>query len=165
MDGWYSKRMEVRSRAFAATLLFGAPLLAGAVGALATTGAPDFYSALAKPSWAPPPQVFGPVWGVLYLLMGAAAFLVWKAHGWTESLLLFRAQLVFNALWSWLFFYFRLGTASLIDIVLLLLMILALAVWFFRLRPLAGVLLVPYAGWVGFATALNYAIVAANPTL
>lgn len=153
------------STAAAALLLFGAPILTGAAGALATMRAPSFYAALVKPSWAPPPSLFGPVWTALYLLMGVAAFLVWRRHGWNGALLLFLVQLVPNGLWSWLFFRWQLGAASIADIALLWVMIAALIVWFFRLRPLSAALLLPYLAWVTFAAALNIAIVRATPSL
>ncbi|HSP15319.1 MAG TPA: TspO/MBR family protein [Thermoanaerobaculia bacterium] len=154
--------------AIAAIVLIGAPLVAGAAGAFATTRAPEFFAQLAKPSWAPPASVFGPVWTALYILMGVAAFLVWRTHGSAGArgaLILFGAQLIVNALWSWLFFRWRLGIASTADIALLWLLLVALVIWFVRLRPLAGVLLLPYLAWVTFATALNVAIVRANPDL
>ena len=152
----------------AIALLIGAPLAAGAIGAIASVNAPSFYTGLNQPSWAPPPSVFGPVWTALYLLMGIAAFLVWRTRGWEGArgaLTLFLVQLVFNAIWSWLFFHWRLGTASCADIVVLLILVAALTVWFLRIRPLAGALLVPYAAWVTFATALNFSIVRMNPAM
>src|SRR5204863_341151 len=78
---------------------------AGAVGAAATVNAPTFYAQLNQPSWAPPASVFGPVWSTLFVLMGIAAWLVWRSPGSRRMALgLFGVQLVFNALWSWLFF-------------------------------------------------------------
>src|SRR5690348_5660064 len=89
-----------------------ATLAAGAVGALATRQAPAFYAGLVKPAWAPPGWLFGAVWTALYVAMGLAAWLVWRQAGWagaTVGLSLFLAQLVCNALWSWLFFTWRRG--------------------------------------------------------
>src|SRR5262245_55373756 len=80
---------------------------AAALGAVASVEAAAFYEQLARPSWAPPPWLFGPVWTILYVLMGVAAWLVWRAHGFEEgkvALTLFVVQLGANALWSWLFF-------------------------------------------------------------
>lgn len=151
--------------ALAAFTLIGAPLAAGAAGAFATAGAPAFYSALPQPSWAPPSWLFGPVWTALYLLMGIAALLVWLRHGWTAALALYFAQLVPNALWSWLFFRWRSGAGSIADIAILWVLIVVLVIWFFRLRPLAGALLAPYLAWVTFASALNVAVVRASPSL
>ena len=82
-----------------------AAFAAAAVGAVASVDAPSFYAQLNKPSWAPPAGVFGPVWTVLYALMGVAAWLVWRSPGPKRAALtLFGAQLAANALWSWLFF-------------------------------------------------------------
>ncbi len=144
---------------------------AGAVGAVASRDASDFYGALTKPSWAPPGWLFGPVWTTLYVLMGVAAWLVWRARPATPSdrasrrrgLALFVGQLALNALWTWLFFAWRRGALAFGEIVLLLLAILVTAWYFARVRPLAAYLLVPYLGWVSFATALTWAVWQRNP--
>jgi translocator protein len=146
-------------------LFIGVSLLAGAAGAFATANAQSFYAQLVQPSWAPPPSLFGPVWTVLYVLMGIAAFLVWRAHGWRGVLTFFLVHLIANALWSWLFFHWHLGTVSIVEIVVLWLMVATLVVVFYRLRPLAAALLLPYLAWVTFATALNITLVRLNPTL
>lgn len=144
---------------------------AGAVGAVASRNAADFYGALAKPAWAPPDWLFAPVWSVLYLLMGIAAWLVWRARPVVpegtrhrqRGLALFVGQLALNALWTWLFFAWRHGAAAFAEIVLLWLA-LALTTWQFgRVRPLAASLLVPYLGWVSFAAALTWAVWQRNP--
>jgi translocator protein len=134
----------------------------GGASALAAGG--DFrsyFDALRKPPLTPPPAVFGPAWTTLYLLMGIAAWLVWRCGINEQSALalgLFVAQLVFNALWSIIFFgSHRLGWA-LLEIALLWLMILATIVAFWRVRPLAGALLLPYLAWVSFAAYLNAGI-------
>lgn len=119
----------------------------------------EWYAELRKPSWNPPGWVFGPVWTVLYVLMGAAAWLVWRKAGISGApvaLGIFVAQLVLNGLWSYLFFGLHRPGAALIDIVALWLLILATLVLFWRVRPLSGSLLIPYLLWVGFASALNY---------
>jgi len=143
-----------------------ASLAAGAVGALATRHAREFYAALVKPAWAPPGWLFGPVWTALYLMMGVAAWLVWRQAGWTAAavgLSLFVAQLLCNALWSWLFFTWRRGGLALADIVLLACLIVATALAFARVRVLAAGLLLPYLAWVMYATALTVALWRANP--
>lgn len=122
------------------------------------------YAAIPTPVWAPPSWVFGPVWTLLYALMGIAAWRVWKARGFsgaTVPLILFFAQLVANALWTPLFFGADLLGWALADIVVLDLLLAATIVAFWRVDRLAGLLLVPYLLWVLFATALNAAIVAA----
>ncbi len=137
-----------------------------AVGAVASIQAKTFYGQLVQPDWAPPPSLFGPVWTVLYGMMGVAAWLVWRSGGFRKNraaLTLFLVHLVFNALWSWLFFAWQRGALAFTDIVVLWLMIAAVLVYFWRVRPLAGALLVPYLLWVSFAAALNYSIWHLNP--
>ncbi len=139
---------------------------ASGIAALASMRAASFYSQLVQPSWAPPSSVFGPVWAILYALMGIAAWLVWRIGGFRagrSALTLFLAQLVANALWSWLFFAWHHGALAFADIVLLWLLIVATLVSFWRMRPLAGALLIPYLLWVCFATALNFSVWKLNP--
>jgi len=139
---------------------------AAAMGAAASVRSAEFYAALAQPAWAPPSAVFGPVWSVLYALMAIAAWLVWersKSVGVRGPITLFMVQLVANALWSWLFFAWRLGGAAFAEIVLLGVLIVATAVSFWRVRALAGALLVPYLLWVTFAAFLNYSVWQLNP--
>jgi benzodiazapine receptor len=143
-------------------------LAAGAVGAVASVDAATFYAELERPSWAPPAWLFGPVWTALYAAMGVAAWLVWrrpKSELRRMALTLFVAQLAANVLWSWLFFAWRLGAWSFAEVVLLWLLILATIVAFYRVRPIAAMLLVPYLAWVGFASALNFTVWRANPDL
>jgi benzodiazapine receptor len=142
--------------------------IAAAAGSLASTQAPDFYAQLVRPSWSPPAWLFGPVWSVLYTLMAVAAWLVWRVGGFAyarTALTLYLVQLVFNALWTWLFFGLQRGGLAFADIVLNGLLIVATLVAFWRIRPLAGALLVPYLLWVTFAAALNYAVWQLNPQL
>lgn len=120
-----------------------------------------WYETLAKPEWTPPPWLFGPVWTALYLAMAVAAWMVWKHAGFDgarAALALFLLQLALNAAWSWLFFGMHKVDLALVDIALLWLAILATMLLFWRVRPLAGALLLPYLLWVSFATALNLAI-------
>ncbi|GAA4821260.1 tryptophan-rich sensory protein [Marinicella pacifica] len=141
---------------------------ASAVGAVASIQAQSFYGELTQPSWAPPGWVFGPVWTTLFALMGVAAWLVWREGGCRKnktSLSLFLVQLVVNALWSWLFFAWHLGAYALIDLIVLWLLIIATLVAFWRVKALAGVLLVPYLLWVSFAGILNYTVWQLNPLI
>lgn len=139
-----------------------------AVGAAASVRAETFYVGLVRPGWAPPGGVFGPVWTLLYTLMAIAAALIWierPARAARFGLAFFTVQLLLNALWSWLFFAWYQGAWAFVDIVLLWLTIAATLVLFWRVRALAGVLLVPYLAWVSFAAALNYAIWQSNPAI
>lgn len=139
-----------------------------ALGAFASSDAESFYAQLRRPSWAPPGSWFGPVWTVLYLLMAFAAWLVWRQPG--QSLrstppILFLAQLAVNALWSWLFFAWRLGGAAFADVVLLLALVAATMISFWPVSRVAALLLAPYLAWVSFATVLTWAVWQANPGL
>jgi tryptophan-rich sensory protein len=140
--------------------------VAAAIGGAASVNAGLFYAQLVRPEWAPPSWVFGPVWTVLYIVIGIAAWLVWRADGFHAArgaLSLFLVQLALNALWSWLFFGWHLGALAFADILLLWVLILATLIAFWRVRALAGWLLVPYLLWVSFASALNYAVWQLNP--
>jgi benzodiazapine receptor len=134
---------------------------AAALGAVASAAAPAVYVTLARPAWAPPPAVFGPVWTVLYLLMAVAAWLVWRTSGVRRArwpLGLYVGQLALNALWTWLFFRWRLVGIALVEILVLALVVAATLAAFYRVRPLAGLMLAPYLAWVTFASALTAAI-------
>jgi tryptophan-rich sensory protein len=147
-----------------------------AVGGLSAVAAGGdfvgYYQRLRKPPFTPPPTAFGPVWTALYLLMGVAAWLVWReglAQRTALALGLFAAQLALNFAWSLIFFGQHRVGAALIEIAVLWLTILATIVAFWSLRPLAGALLVPYLAWVSVATYLNAGIwrlnrLAAEPT-
>jgi tryptophan-rich sensory protein len=140
--------------------------IAAAIGAAASVQAGPFYTQLVRPDWAPPPSIFGPVWTVLYAMMGVAAWLVWRVDGFSaakSALTLFLVQLALNALWSWLFFGWHRGAWAFADIAVLWVLILATVISFWRVKPFAGALLVPYLLWVSFASALNYAVWQLNP--
>lgn len=141
---------------------------AAAVGSAASIQAGPFYTQLIRPEWAPPPGLFGPVWTILYTLIGIAAWLVWRVGGFRAArtaLTLFLVQLAVNALWSWLFFGWQRGGLAFADIILLWALIVATLVSFWRIRPLASALLIPYLLWVSFASALNYSVWRLNPQI
>lgn len=122
--------------------------------------APDYYRRLNKPSWAPPPSIFGPVWSVLYALIGTSAWLVARrgGSGSRAALGLWWAQLALNAAWTPIFFGARNRGLALVEILVTWVAIVATTVAFFTRRTAAGLLLLPYLAWVTFASALNYAI-------
>ncbi|EGI78183.1 TspO and MBR like protein [Hylemonella gracilis ATCC 19624] len=139
-----------------------------AVGAVASVEAGSFYRQLLRPEWAPPASAFGPVWTVLYLMMGVAAWLAWRERGAARlglALGMFVAQLIVNALWSWLFFVWHLGAWAFLDALLLLALVAGTMTLFWRIHRLAGLLLLPYLAWVGFASALTWSVWRNNPTL
>ena len=122
-----------------------------------------WYRDLSKPSWNPPGYVFGPVWAVLYVLMGIAFWRVWKAGGGEHPMGLYAAQLVLNFAWSLLFFRARSIKWALLDILALLGVLVATVCSFYSVDPVAGYLLVPYLAWVSFATALTANLYVMNP--
>lgn len=132
---------------------------AAAAGSRFLPGA--WYATLTKPAWNPPAAVFAPVWTVLYASMGVAAWLVWRRAGFVgarAALAAFGVQLVLNALWSYLFFGLHRPGVALADIGALWIVILVVAVLFWRVDWRAGALMVPYLAWVGFASCLNFVL-------
>lgn len=154
--------MEVRNvLKFAIAIMI--PQLAGVVGSVFTMPAiPTWYAGLNRPTFAPPNWVFGPVWTTLFLLMGIAAFLVWRygveRREVRAALGIFCIQLILNTLWSVIFFGFQNPGAALIEIIILWLAILATIIAFACVSRPAAYLLIPYLAWVSFAIVLNYRI-------
>jgi benzodiazapine receptor len=135
--------------------------LAGIIGSVFTVrSVQTWYTTLQKPSFNPPSWLFGPVWTVLYLLMGIAAYLVWT-RGWSASgvktaLAVFVVQLILNSIWSILFFGMRLPRWAFVEILFLWAAIAVTIFMFSKLSQAAALLLVPYILWVSFASVLNY---------
>jgi tryptophan-rich sensory protein len=157
--------VTLRQAALAVSCITG-PLVAGAAVGLLTMGdITGWYATLNKPWFTPPNYVFGPVWTVLYLLMGISLYLVISA-GWEkknkDGVLVFGAQLAANLLWSFLFFGLHSPLAGLACILVLLALIVATIVAFRRVSVTAAWLLVPYLAWVCIATALNAGVVLLN---
>lgn len=159
------QRRTHRLRWSALIVIVAVTFAAAAVGSVASIDAPDFYLSLNRPTWAPPPNVFGPVWSALYLLMAIGAWIVVRVDSWESAkpkMILYGAQLALNSLWTWLFFYWHSGAAAFVDIILLWLLVAATIGAFWRTHKLAGALLLPYIAWVSFATALTWSVWHAN---
>jgi tryptophan-rich sensory protein len=137
-----------------------ATLVVGAAGTFFTEPAiPTWYAGLAKPDFNPPNWVFAPVWTTLYVLMGVAAWRVWRLTGLNSpELILWMSQLTLNFFWSAIFFSLHLILLALVEMALLWLLILITMILFWRRDRIAGLLFVPYLAWVSFAFALNFAI-------
>lgn len=155
--------MKTRLRSVAALAVStGTCLLVGVSGSLVTaTSVREWYPHIQKPWWTPPGAVFGPVWTMLYLLMGVSAWLIWRApvgSARRTALLIFLTHLVFNGAWSFLFFGLRSPGWAALEIVLLWGSIVATMLVFARISRLAAGLLLPYLLWVSYAAALNIAI-------
>jgi len=141
----------------------GASLLAGIIGSFFTAPSiPGWYTTIEKSMLTPPSWVFGPVWTLLYILMGIAAFLVWQkglqSRVVRAALLVFFVQLVLNATWSIIFFGYQNPGLALVDIALLWLAIVCTMKRFYPVSKTAAYLLLPYLLWVSFATYLNFTI-------
>jgi translocator protein len=134
-------------------------MVSGLITAQQVTG---WYVGLNKPSWNPPNWLFGPVWSLLYLLMGIALYLVWSSNGDEQTkqraCWIFGFQLLLNFFWSIIFFKLHLVGLALVEIIMLWFAILATIFAFARVRTLAAWLLVPYISWVSFALILNLTI-------
>ncbi len=137
-------------------------LSAGALGGLATASSVgSWYATLEKPVFNPPSWLFGPVWTLLYIMMGIALFLIWRikdAPGKKRAMMWFWIQLILNALWSPAFFGLESPLLGLVIIVPLWVAILMTIKAFYPINKLAGGLLIPYFLWVSFATILNASI-------
>jgi tryptophan-rich sensory protein len=142
--------------------LLGASAAAEGAGAwLTSRSVATWYPTLVKPLWTPPGWIFGPVWTLLYLLMAVAAWLVWRErlrHPVGPALTLYVVQLIVNVAWSGLFFGLQDPAAGLVGIGVLWVAIGATMTAFWRARRLAAWLLAPYAMWVTYAAALNWAL-------
>jgi len=132
--------------------------LAGFIGSFFTTSSVmTWYPSLIKPSFNPPAWVFGPVWSILYIMIGVSLFLVWTTNKVSKkkAYFVFGVQLVLNALWSIVFFGMQRPALAFLVIVLLWLSIIVNIIEFYKIKKSAGYILFPYLVWVSFAAVLN----------
>ena len=146
------------------------PLMAGVIGSIFTSqSVTTWFQTIEKPSFSPPNWLFGPVWTTLYVLMGVSLFLIWKAISSTTfpkdrrireiaAFIAFGIQLVLNVLWSFLFFGLRSPQLAFVEIIILLISIVVTIAIFSKISKLSAILMLPYAGWVTFASFLNLQI-------
>ena len=136
-----------------------AVILAAVLGSLASTnsGTDSWYLSLNKSELNPPGYVFGIVWPILYVLMMISAFLTYK-----KVFVVFNIQLIFNAVWSWLFFRYQMPIVSLLDIYLLIVMNIYILKLMYHESKIAFLLFLPYVLWISFASYLNLFIVINN---
>lgn len=157
-----------KHKLFALLVSLAAPLVAGAVGnAVTSPYITGWYAELAKPAFNPPNWVFGPVWTLLYILMGLALYFVWtapksKKYDKKKAITAFGVQLALNVLWSVVFFGLQSPWLGVMTIVGLLIGILLTVQLFQPISKKAAYLLVPYVLWVSFATVLNTAVAVLN---
>lgn len=134
----------------------------GAFGAYMTNlSVMNWYQSLAKPNWTPPDWLFGPVWMFLYLLIALTGFLIWKQKA-TGLYGYYAAQLLFNGLWSFLFFALKQPLAAGIDIILIWFFVVLFMWKAWPVRKLYTLLFLPYLLWISYAALLNWAIIFKN---
>lgn len=135
------------------------PLLLGAIaGGFTSQAVPGWFASLNRPSFSPPNWIFGPVWTILYILLGLSLYLIWKQIPSKErnnAILIFSFQMFLNFIWSFVFFYFNQIGLALIVIIGLWLSIILMINRFYKIKPLAAYLNLPYILWVTFASVLN----------
>ena len=148
------------------TSIIGCELVGVAATPFTLSAIPTWYQYLNKPFFSPPNLVFGPVWTMLYFLMGVAAYMVWikdlREKQVKSALSFFIAQLVLNFFWSILFFGLHSPILGLIDILALWTLALITIIKFYKISKTASYLLIPYLLWVSFASLLNLSIVLLN---
>lgn len=153
------KRLKTRHNLLGLFLFIALYLVVSAVGgAITATSVGTWYQTLEKPPFNPPDWVFAPVWTTLYIVMGVAAWRVWRLlslETTRTALTVFGVQLCLNVVWSFLFFGLKRVDLALIEIIILLATIIANTVMFWRIERLAGLLFVPYVAWVVYATIHN----------
>lgn len=140
-------------------LALAIPIGLGSIAGMFTAEAvPEWFATLNSPSFSPPNWLFGPVWTTLYLLMGVSMFLIWKEAPTRKrnlALLVYVVQLLLNFGWSFIFFYYHWLGLALAEIVVLWVSIVLMLVMFYKIKPLAAYLNIPYLLWVTFATVLT----------
>ena len=157
-DGDDTARQGWRSWVVLAAFLGGVFALSAVGGFITAKSVGAWYHSLARPSFNPPDWIFAPVWTVLYITIAVAGWLVWRRSGFgraRDAFVIYALQLACNLTWTVLFFGLHAIGGALIEIVILLAVIVLNAYAFYRIIPVAGLLYVPYALWVGFATILN----------
>lgn len=142
------------------------PLAVGGIAGALTRSNVGVYESLTLPDLSPSASVFPIVWSALYIIMGIASYLVWRAEGNTDTkkqaLSLYVIQLVFNFIWPLLFFNLQNYLAAFIWLILLLLLVIATIALFARVSKPAAWLMIPYVLWILFAGYLNFSVYLLN---
>ncbi|WP_051791719.1 TspO/MBR family protein [Amycolatopsis jejuensis] len=145
-------------------VFFGLVSVVALIGGLAATSAPDAYTRYTMPSWAPPADLFSPVWTVLYAVLAVAGWTYWRTDGENQGFAAYGIGLLFNLMWISLFFAGGSTRVACVDIILLDLTVVITIGLFYRRSRVAALLLLPYLAWLLYTTALNVAIIALNDT-
>jgi translocator protein len=125
----------------------------------------SWYRGLLKPEWAPADSVFAPAWTIVFALIAAAGWMIWKEFKAAPKVAwaLYALQLALNVGWSYCFFALRNPRLGLVEVIVLWVVVFANLIAFWRLKPIAGKLLVPYWAWVSFTLILNFRLWQLNP--
>jgi len=154
--------VEGKSNFIALTIAVLIPVLIGAASGYFSAGSSEVYRDLRQPSFAPPGWLFGPVWTILYILMGVASYRIYMHYKQNRSslkpLIFYAVQLIFNFFWTIIFFGFGLRGLAFLELLILWILILISLKLFYNEDKLAGYLLLPYLLWVSFAGVLNYSV-------
>jgi translocator protein len=138
------------------------PLIVGGVAGIATSGNINaWYATLNKPVFNPPNYLFGPVWTILYILMGISLFMIWRSPSCDArnyALAIFGIQLILNFAWTFLFFHYKLPGWAFVEIILVWISVMAMIIIFHRINKTAAFIQIPYLLWVSFASVLNGSI-------
>jgi len=142
------------------------PLAVGFIGSFATSNSVNtWYKTLKKPIFNPPNWLFGPVWTLLFILIGLSFYFVWIENSEKQkkvAFIVYSIQLLLNLMWSFLFFGIKSPLAALVEILVLWIAIIANIIIFYNISNKAGLLLIPYLLWVTFAIVLNFSIFILN---
>lgn len=156
-------KKETKKTVLTLLIAVAIPLAAGGLSAFLTKDNMNIYKELNSPPLSPPSFLFPVVWTALYVLMGISSGIIWlkrkdSKNTAENSLLFYAASLVFNFIWSLIFFNFRLYLFAFIWLIILLVLIILTVIGYKKLSPLAAYLQIPYILWVSFAGYLNFGI-------
>ena len=160
-------KKETKRTVFTFAAAIAIPLAVGGLSAFLTRNSMNIYEEIKTPPLSPPSLLFPIVWTVLYILMGISSGILWgkrekNRNAAENALLIYGASLVFNFIWSLIFFNFRMYLFSFIWLAVLLALIILTIIKYRRLSPPAAYLQLPYALWVAFAGYLNFGIYILN---
>jgi len=139
------------------------PFIISGIGSIFTSNSISiWYAELIKPSFNPPNWIFGPVWTILYLMIGISFYLIWIKKFDKITYIIYGIQLLLNGLWTIIFFGFKSPFYALIEIILLWISILLTIIYFYKINKISAYLLIPYILWVSFASILNFSLFILN---
>ena len=140
------------------------PIAVGTLSSLFGGNTAADYSALTKPSLSPPGIVFPIVWTILYILMGISSYIIYESNDPNKESALntYALQLFFNFFWSIIFFRFNLFFTAFVWLLVLIFLIVRMIRQFFRIKPIAAYLQIPYLVWCIFAAYLNFMVFRLN---